>query len=143
MIISEKRRVASELIAKYLSRAITNDELNEDFPRDRRDPALEAIWWNLWPHYCDTHSHKAEGKHQLSREAIDLFARCATFLRTELEYEWPAHKWMGFEYLLWRVLGCGKRVERNFDEFKNHGDFDVWPFIRREDYTRFAPERRG
>ena len=142
MVIAEKRRLASDLIAKYLSREITNDELSEDFPRDRRDPALEAIWWNLWPHYDDTHSHKAEGKHQLSAEAIDLFARCIIFLHSDLEYEWPPHKWMGFEYLLWRVLGRGKRIEQKFDEFKSHGDFEVWPFVRREDYTKFVPEKR-
>ena len=142
MVISEKRRLASELISRYLSREITNDRFSEDFPRDRRDPALDAIWSNLWPYYCDTHSHRAEGKHQLSAEAIDLFVRCIAFLQTELEYEWPAHKWIGFEYLLWRLLRRGKRVERKFDAFKSHGDFEVWPFIRRDDYTQFAVERR-
>jgi hypothetical protein len=132
MIDSEKRQIASELIAKYLSLEITSDELSDDFPRDKRDPALGAIWYNLWPYYSDT-SHKAEGKHQLSPEARELFERCAAFLRTDLEYEWPPYKWISFEYPLWRLFGLGKRLEQKFDEFKSHGDFDVWPFIRRED----------
>ena len=138
MVNPEKRRFARELITKYLSREITNDDLNDDFPHDKEDPALTAIWRNLWPHYSDNYSHKAEGKHQLSPEANDLFVRCAAFLRTELEYEWPAFKWISFEYLFWRALGCGKRLERKFDEFQSHGDFEVWPFIRREDYAKFA-----
>jgi hypothetical protein len=141
MVDSEERQIASELIAKYLSLEITNDELSDDFPRDKRDPALEAIWWNLWLHYSDTHSHKAERKHQLSPEAKELFERGAAFLRTDLEYKWPPYKWIGFEYALWRLLGLGQRLEQKFDVFKSHGDFEVRPFIRREDYTKFASTR--
>jgi hypothetical protein len=140
MVDSEKRRTASELIAKYLSLEVNSDELSDDFPRDKRDPALGAIWFNLWPYYSDT-PHKAEGKHQLSPEAKELFGRCAAFLRTDLEYEWPPYKWISFEYSLWRLFGLGKRLEQKFDEFKSHGDFDVWPFIRREDYAKFASTR--
>jgi hypothetical protein len=141
MVNSEKRRFASELIAKYLSREITNDSLRDKFPRDERDPALRAIWSNLWLHYSDTHSHKAEGKHQLTSEVNHLFDRSAAFLRTDLEYEWPAYKWIGSENVLWRFFGFGKRIEQKFNEFKSHGDFEVWPFIRREDYVKFAPGR--
>jgi hypothetical protein len=141
MVDSEKRRFAGELIAKYLSREITNDELSDDFPRDKQDPALEAIWWNLWPYYDDTHSHKAEGKHELKSEAKDLFERCAAFLRTGLEYEWPAYQWIAFENLLRWLPSIRKRIERRFDEFKSHGDFEVWPFIRRDDYAKFASQK--
>ena len=80
MVNPEKRRFASELIAKYLSLEITSDELNDDFPDDDIDPALEAIWSNLWIYYCDR-SHKAEGECELPPEAKDLFKRCAAFLR--------------------------------------------------------------
>ncbi len=137
MVNSEKRRFASELIAKYLSLEITSDDLNDEFPDDKGDPALEAIWCNLWPYYSD-YSHKAEGKHELSPDANDHFERCVAFLRSDLEYEWPATEWISFKYALWRLMGLGKRIERGMEEFNSHGDFEVWPFIRREDYTKFA-----
>lgn len=136
MVIPDKRRIASELIARYVSLEIDNDHLSDDFPRDKRDPALHAIWCNLWFHYSDT-NHKAEGKHQLSAEVRDLFDRCAAFLQTDLEYEWPAFKWINIGYGLRRLLGFGKRLDQKFDEFKSHGDFEVWPFIRREDWAKF------
>jgi hypothetical protein len=135
MVNFEKRSFAGELIVKYLSLEITSDELNDDFPDDERDPALEAIWSNLWRYYSDT-SHKAEGKHELSPEAKDLFERCAAFLRTDLDYEWPPTEWISFKYSLWRFLGLGKQIERVMKEFESHGDFEVWPFIRREDYIK-------
>src|SRR6267378_6006063 len=103
MVNSEKRRLASELITKYLSLEITSDELNDDFPQDNSDPALEAIWSNLWFYYSDR-SHKAEGKYELPPEAKDLFERCVAFLRTDLEYEWPPTQWISFKYALWRLL---------------------------------------
>jgi hypothetical protein len=136
MVNSEKRHVASEMITKYLSLEITSDELSDDFPRDKSDPALGAIWENLWAYCDDMYSHKAEGKHQLPEEDRELFERCALFLRTDLEYEWPAFTWISFKWLLWRVLGRPQRIEQELDEFKTHGDFEVWPFIRREDYAK-------
>ena len=142
MVNSEKRRFASQLITKYLSLEITNDDLSDDFPHDESDPAFGAIWNNLWAYYDDMYSHKAEGKHQLVGGGRELFERCALFLRTDLKYEWPPFEWISFKYLLWRLLGRQKRIEQKFDEFKSHGDFEVWPFIRREDYAKFALEQR-
>ena len=142
MVNLEKRRFASQLISKYLSLEITNDDLSDDFPRDKSDQAFAAIWENLWGYYDYMYTHKAEGKHQLLGEDRKLFERCALFLRTDLEYEWPPHDWISFKYLLWRLLRRRTWIEQKFDEFKSHGDFEVWPFIRREDYAKFTLDRQ-
>ena len=97
MVNSEKRRFASQLITKYPSLEITNDDLSDDFPHDESDPAFGAIWNNLWAYYDDMYSHKAEGKHQLLGGDRELFERCALFLRTDLEYEWPPFEWIKFQ----------------------------------------------
>lgn len=138
MVSHEKRRRAKELIDKFLNCDITNTDFAYAFPADNDDRALRAIRSNLWPYYCDTHVHKLEGTHSLGDEEKELFRRCSAFLRSGLEYEWPPHRWIGFRYGLMRLLGLGKRVEEGFESFKKHGDFAVWPFIRRQDYEKYV-----
>lgn len=144
MVNPAKRRFASELIEKFVSAEITNDALSDDFPRDKQDPALEAIWWELWQHYSDMYSHKAEGKHQLSLEEVELFRRSVLFLRSNLEYEWPAHKLVSWRHFALRVMGIAKRMDKRLDEeFRSHGDYQLWPFIRREDYAECVKRQRN
>jgi hypothetical protein len=141
MINREKRKRAKDLIERFLHCEIGNTDFSSAFPADQHDRALGAIRSNLWPYYCDTHTHKREGTHGLNREATELFLRCALFLDSGLEYEWPPHRWIGFRYGFMRLLGFGRRVDEGFEVFKSHGDFEVWPFIRREDYAKFGSGR--
>lgn len=134
MINQEKRKRAIELIDRFLRCEITNTDFSYGFPVDDDDRALAAIRSNLWPYYCDTHTHRLTGTHALAPEAKDLFLRCALFLNSGLEYEWPPHQWISFRYGLMRLFGLRRRVEQGFENFKKHGDFEVWPFIRRQDY---------
>ena len=118
---------------------ITSDEYNDDFPHDEADPGLHAIYCNLWFFYSD-YAHKLEGKHELTSEQKELFGRCALFLGSNLEYEWPPFKWISLKYGLMRLVGLGKRIDQSFEEFKKSGDYEVWPFARREDYLRAASQ---
>lgn len=136
MVNREKRQIAKRLIEKFVACEITNDEFNDRFPFDNADPALEAIYSNLWPYYSERHTHKLDGRHTLQPETKALFNRCAAFLESDLEYEWPPRKWISPKYALVRLFGLSKRIDQQFERFKAHGDFEVWPFVRREDYDR-------
>jgi hypothetical protein len=134
MVNREKRQVAKQLIEQFTSCEITNDDFRDGFPIDKLDPALEAIYCNLWVHYSDTRKHKLEEKHTLGPEAKELFRRCAAFLGTDLEYEWPPYKWVSVRWVFLRLFRLTKRIDQEFEIFKAHGDFTVWPFIRERDY---------
>ena len=141
MINKSKRLYAKHLIEKFMACEITNDDYNDEFPSDRNDPALEAIYCNVWPYYSENPTHKLDGKHALQPEARELFTRCVLFLATDLEYEWPAYKWISLKYSLMRLLRQSRRIDEQFERFKEHGDFEVWPFIRKDDYVKFAQQQ--
>jgi hypothetical protein len=138
MVNEEKRLRAKDLVERFMACEITNDEFNDSFPFDDSDPALKEIYCNIWPFYCDTHTHKLDGKHRLSPEAKRLFTRCAAFLGSNFEYEWPPHKWIDLTRPFVRLFGRGKKIDEQFERFKAHGDFEVWPFIRKEDYAKLS-----
>jgi len=138
MVDREDRHKACRLIEGLAKAEITNDDFDDDFPRRSRDRALEPIFANIWFHYSDTHTHKLTGEHALSSEASQIFARCAAFLRSDLEYEWPDYNWIALKRIVLRLFGQGARIERQFEQFKAAGDFEVWPFLSRSDWQRFA-----
>ncbi len=115
---------------------ITNDDFAVSFPRDKQDWALTAISDALWFHYDDLRTHKLEGKFKLSPESKELFGRCMLFLSSDLEYEWPKIRLISLSAGLLRVLGLGKIVDKRCAQFEKAGDYDVWPFLRREDYLK-------
>jgi hypothetical protein len=141
MVNLEKRQIGRRLIERFLAGEITNDEFNDMFPRDDADPALDAIYSNLWCYYSETHSHKLGGKYSLRPDAKDLFRRCAAFLGSDLEYEWPDYRWVSPKYALFRLFGLSKRVNEQFERFTRHGSFEVWPFLREGDYRQVAADR--
>lgn len=134
MLNREKRQTAKRLVERFVAGEITNDEFKYRFPFDDTDPALKAIYCNLWAYYSDTHAHKLNGRHVLRPEEAEIFERCAAFLGTDLEYEWPPYKWINLRYGLMRLFGLSEKIDQQFERFKGHGNFDVWPFIRKSDY---------
>ena len=60
MVNREKRQMAGQLIERFVSCEVTSDEFCDAFRVDKSDPALEAIYWNVWFFYSDTHRHKLE-----------------------------------------------------------------------------------
>lgn len=65
-----------------------------------------------------------------------MFSRCAAFLGTDLEYEWPPYQWVSLRALFLRLIRRMKKIDQEFELFKSHGDFHVWPFFREDDYLR-------
>ena len=53
MVNLEKRQIAKRLIERFLACEITNDGFDDAFPRDQGDPALDAIYSNLWAYYSE------------------------------------------------------------------------------------------
>lgn len=134
MVNYPERQKACELIGRLANAEITNDEFDESYPRRSPDSALEPIFANIWLYYSDNHTHRLVGKHALNADARALFCRCAAFLRSDLEYEWPEYAWIDPKRIVLRMLGQGKKIERRFEDFKAAGDFDVWPFLRHSDW---------
>jgi hypothetical protein len=63
------------------------------------------------------------------------FALWILFLHSDLEYEWPAP--FPSVTLMSRLLGWLSR-----QPIRNHGDIDMWPFIRRSDYEEASSSPR-
>jgi hypothetical protein len=136
MVNLEKRQIAKRLIERFLACEITNDGFDDAFPRDQGDPALDAIYSNLWAYYSENNTHKLAGKYALRADARELFQRCAAFLGTALEYEWPRYQWISPKYALLRMFGFSKKINNDFERFKSSGNFQVRPFAREGDYRR-------
>lgn len=134
MISQPDRQKACELIEKLANREITNDEFDDCYPRRSTDRALEPIFANIWFSYSDLHTHRLAGKYALNADARELFSRCAAFLRSDLEYEWPEYTWIDLKRILLRLLGQDHKIEQSFERFKAAGDFEFWPFLRRSDW---------
>lgn len=141
MVNREKRKIASDLVARLLAGEITNDDFDAAFPRDENDPALGAIYERLWFHWDDRRTHTLTGKHAPADAARVLFERCRAFLDSDLEYEWPPKLNVApLSLLLLRALRLRKAAERREHEaeerIRSFGDVDAWPFLRAQDLLR-------
>jgi len=134
MVHGEKRKIGSVLIQRLVAGEITNEDFQDQFPRDAADPALGAIYERLWVCYGDLTTHRLTGRHAVSDEARELFLRCRAFLDSDLEYEWPPVKRAPLVLIVLRIFGLRKAVARReqheMDRLRSFGDFDVWPFRR-------------
>jgi hypothetical protein len=141
MVIREKRDRALELVERFLSGEISSDDLADNYPRDKNDPAVGAIYERLWFFWDDRHKHKLTGRHQLAPEVRALFERSIMFLRSDLEYEWPPIQWDSLTQAFLRLLGLRKIADKRSDEWtkklKSDGNLEVWPFIRDGDYAAY------
>lgn len=141
MVNTEKRKMARRLLQGFFMGEITNDDLENNYPADRDDAALGAIYERLWEYWDDRRARKIRPKDDLGDDACAVFERCIAFLGSDLEYEWPEIHWFSFSTGLLRLVGLGKLTERKGREYLNqigeHGNLEVWPFIRERDYARF------
>jgi hypothetical protein len=132
MVNSELRVKAACLIRSYLDGKIDNFEFAEGFPHDKNDPALRAIEQRLWFHYDDVQAHHCEFPLQSDIEM--LFRRCALFLDTQLEYDWPELWHHNLAHPIVRILSGQLFRSRAVKQSKSSGDYDVWPFLRGTDF---------
>jgi hypothetical protein len=149
MTVDRQARASyAELIRRFLECEITNEEFHNKTPLSpTSDRAIREIFGELWYCYDDIIIHKADGKHGLNERERELFERCAAFLQSELEYEWPqihTFRWGGLLLSLARLvanivtLGLFGKWRRGKFLAAMHriGDYSVWPFLRKEDWER-------
>jgi hypothetical protein len=138
MINRQKRAIAKRLVEGFARGTITSREIDNDFPTDKNDPALAAIWRELWFLWDDFHTHTLTDKFSPTLEVRAMMDRCIAFLDSDLEYEWPPITPSSLGLILCRILRLRKKVRelelRELDRLNRLGDFDVWPFIRAGDW---------
>ena len=129
---ADLRVKAASLIRSYLDGKISNHDFADGFPRDKSDPALHAIEQRLWFHYDDVRTHKCEFPFHSAIEV--LFRRCALFLDTRLEYEWPDLWHHDLTHPIIRILAGQWFRSKAIQKAKSEGDYAVWPFLRNADF---------
>ena len=139
MIDRGARRRAAEAIRHYLCGVITNKEFERRYPVSKTDRVARALDDSLWATYEDIFTHKLAGQNAASEELRRRVARWLVFLYSDMEYKWPrisdpgfrdlpADSWFG-KAIRW-LIGYGEKSA----EFMAHGDYEVWPFLRREEF---------
>jgi len=138
MINKGGRRKLALIARQYLSKSISNFELEAGEPDAEGDSAISQVFahgfYNL---YSDNENHYCVGKHALTQQERKTVARWLLFLYAEQEYEWPVYNGNVLSRIV-RVLTFSFPDFFKFgsEAFKKRGDFDVWPFLRRADYKR-------
>jgi len=138
MIDRVARKQAAETLRHFVSGQITNDEFIRRYPYSKRDPVIWALDDTVWCLYDDISTHKLTGEYAPTREFRKQAARWLMFLYSDEEYLWPMIGRPGFRssseslWLSW-IFGFG---QGRLKKFMASGDFEVWPFLRREDFER-------
>jgi hypothetical protein len=138
MIDRVARKQAAEAIRHFVSGQITSDEFLRRYPSSNRDPVIWALDDTVWCLYDDIVTHKLTGKYALPKEVKKQVARWLMFLYSDEEYLWPRIGRPGFRshseplWLSW-IFGFG---QRRLKKFLASGDYDLWPFIKREGFER-------
>lgn len=86
----------AERLRQLASGRLTNDEFEDTLPYGGgADAAAWELYHFAWMCYDDLYEHRLRGRHRLSPQQRQVFARCVLFLRSGLPYEWPKHaKWL-------------------------------------------------
>jgi hypothetical protein len=111
------------------------------------DPIIKPMLELCWGLYDDTRNHKLIKSDELTKDGLRIIARCILFLHSDREYEWPYFNTnnpllrFSIKDLIFSILTLGhyyrnKREEQiiSYYEWQKLGDYDVWPFFRKEDY---------
>ena len=143
MIDRVARKQAAEVIRHFVSGQITNDEFIRRYPSSKHDPVIWALDDTMWCLYDDIATHKLAGEYAPSKDFKKQVARWLAFLYSDEEYLWPRIDRPGFRsnaeslWLSW-IFGFGQRRLRRF---MASGDYEVWPFTRREDFEKICESR--
>jgi hypothetical protein len=139
MIDRHGRDVAADALRDFMEGFISNEEYERRYPRSKDDPALWGIYQNIWFCYSDTSEHTLPGKHASTDEGHAAIKRCLLFLKSDLEFQWPATRLrLWFPFL--RLIGLGQFVNRKVEKEMSVGDKEVWPFLKKEQYQQMCQQ---
>ncbi len=147
MIDREARNKAAETIRHYVCGVITNREFEKRYPNSKSDPIIRALDDSLWPTYDDIVTHTLAGKNAVTKDLKERAARRLLFLYSNTEYQWlrigdaafrdlPADSWFG------NVARWVFRYDERSAAFMNYGDYNVWPFLRRDEFITATSNKR-
>ncbi len=136
MAAIEKRRKAAQLLLDFYKGRITNDQMDDAWPRDAEDPALSKLFWFKWGMYSDLREEYIKTELRRNYLTAKAIHRCLVFLNSELEYEW-----VGFGLSRGLVPRILELFDKHRREINRAGDQSVWPFYRKEDYTQARKHR--
>ena len=147
MVDREARRLAAVLVRQLGAGTISNDQFEAEWPRSPGDRALAAIAALLRHGYSSHRTHRLVGPRALGEAGERIVERCARFLESDLEYEWPRARIHGngirgstLLLSLGLLLPVHLMRKRRYAEQLAAGDLEVWPFIRRTDAERTVAE---
>lgn len=146
MIDQKARKAAASLVRDFLSGNITNDDLESGWPQASEDRALMAIKRTIWAFYSDITTHSSD---RLSASSRSFFDRCALFLESDFNYEWPGdrlYQEKGIPVLM-VIISTGLLLpalmiqRRRYVEQEEFGESVFWPFLTRDNYDRELKRR--
>jgi hypothetical protein len=148
MVDRTARFAAARLVHNFSAGAITNRDFEAEYPGSSRDPAIAAIYEQVFLYYDDYREHRLADGDVPPTEVSDLLKRCEQFLMSDLEYEWPPKiRIAGLRLWLTRLLGLSRRAKdlerREIEQRRLLGDWDLWPFFRSADYESAVSLDRG
>lgn len=135
MVDIEARKVAAEIVRRFVGGNFSNFELENQFPASK-DPALWAIEDSLWCFYDDLEEHKLEGKWSIPEETKKLMLRWVAFLYSDQEYQWPKISYPGVRPIVYGFWGRLFNMHKKQAAFLSVGDIALWPFISKESYQQ-------
>lgn len=137
MIHRQSRYELALKLRQFASGRITNDEL-ESVSVDWRDRGAVAVQQAAWFLYHDTHKHRATGANSLGEVEKSEVARCVLFLHSDNEYIWPEYSFRPLKNTILNLLTIGRwnvRQKIKWAQYKEAGDFEVWPFINYQEFN--------
>ena len=140
MIDRDSRNRLAEAFRQYASGRITNDDLDA-VAVDWRDKGAAAVKLQAWSLYSDLKKHYVGNRLLPRSKDRRTVARCIAFLHSDEEYCWPDVA-LRIRDMLWNllmnILTLGRWAKKQQEQFKEAGDFEVWPLSSRSQLERVA-----
>jgi hypothetical protein len=142
MIDRKKRDLLIKNIVKLLDGSLTVKEYEKINLNSDDQAVVEIVLEVSW--FCDD-IISSFSTQKVFIKYEECFKRFILFLSTDLEYEWP-YPYPTFKYRFKRLctlltfgfLSCIRE-----QQYEDYGDFEVWPFLRKEDFKKETCLQRG
>jgi hypothetical protein len=142
MVNRKDRNIAAKLLSEFRTGKITSDELENNFPSDRNDPALGSIYERLWFCWDSRKNRKFDMEAKGAEEIDSLFRRCVAFLRSDLEYcgqSWGRER-ASFGVALLRLFRLNRHAQKvagsRLARLRKGEEPRIWPFKTEEDFAK-------
>jgi hypothetical protein len=136
MIDRKARRDAGLWLRRLALGRATNMDFDANFPWSSGDPVIYALYETTWGFCDDSREHSLREAFRKGTETRKRLVRWLLFLKTDIEYGWPAkgphHPGARDLYrpsLFSRMTGVAWLTRVRTVEFQRHGEYGAWPFL--------------